>query len=234
MAAFTFFGSGSQASTETVTTLSVNLPGSTQLGDVFFLVCRSMSAAAATFTPPSTVDAEQIGSRLTVDINVPQSSRPIGTLQVFWWVHDGTGSSVQVSASVTGSFQWLAQIFAYRGTGIAALAGTPVDATAAPSAEFTGPDFAVSDSDVTAINITFAAGVSGGLNIINSQGWTSQRTLATVPGGRWFDITGTAGTYTSPTVRSGFSRPWLCKVWALSNPPRPVPLGGWSVGQIKY
>jgi hypothetical protein len=230
VAAFSLQNIGSQASTETSTTFSVSFPPSPQVGDVFFLVCRSMSGTAATFTPDSAFEPEEIGARLTVDINDPASSRPIGTLQAFWWVHDGTGTSISVSTSVTGSFRLLGQIFSYRGSGTAALAGTPVDATAAASSTFTGPNFVVLSGGVTAINISFTAAVSGTLTVTNSQGWTRQSVLATTPAGLWFDITGSATTYTSPTVQSGFLRPWLCKVWGLGNPPT----SGWSVGQIKY
>ena len=72
------------------------------------------------------------------------------------------------------------------------------------------------------------------LNISQARSWTSRLTSTSSPALRVLDITGTPGTYDSPTLSTSSSRPWMAKVWALGNPLAPVPAAGWSVGQIKY
>lgn len=234
MATFTYQSSGSQATSSSSLTLTVSYPSSRASGDVFFLLCRNQGASLASFTPNASVSAEEVGIRVSGDSAVPGSPDPIGSMQVFWWVYDGTGSSVTVTASTSGAFNIKAEIHSYRGAGIASLVGDQLDDTSAASTTFTGPSIEVGDSDLTAINITSQVSVGGTLTIDQARSWTSRVAMTNSPAARLLDITGTPGTYDSPTLSSSTSRPWMCKVFALGNPLGPVPAAGWSVGQIKF
>lgn len=234
MAAFSYQSEGSATSSTSSLTLTVSYPSTRATDDVFFLLCRNQGASLASFTPSAGVGAEEIGERVSGDTAVPGAPDPIGSMQVFWWVYDGTGSSVTVTASTSGAFRIEAQVFSYRGTGTASLVGDQLDATAAASTSFQGPSIDVGDSDLTAINVTAQVGVGGTLTISQARSWTSRLTSTSAPALRVLDITGTPGTYDSPTLSTSSSRPWMAKVWALGNPLAPVPAAGWSVGQIKY
>lgn len=232
MTAFSYYSAGAQVTSTSSLMLTVPFPTSRASGDVFFLVCRGATATACTFGSPSGVGAEQIGTKVAATSGT--SINPVSSMQVFWWVHGGSNSSVSVTATTSGYFDIKAQIFGYRGSGEASIVGTPADATGGDSTTFQGPSYSVGDSLITVINVTVQAGVSGTLVVDEARDWTSRATLTNSPAARLFDISGIPGTYASPTLSSGVSRAWLAKVWALSNPLGPVPADGWSVGQIKY
>jgi len=228
---FTFLSASSGASSTSLLSLTVTLPGSLAAGDAMVMVLRGQTSGTPfTFSPPAGWDT--VGSPLQKTGGT--SSNPKATLDVYFKAHSGAETNPTVTASTTGTFAWRAQIFVWRGSGTPAVTIESLDETANAATTFTGGSVTSPAYPATLIHIVSQADSGGTLTVGTANGYTSQSTLTNAPTSRVLDQQVTPGSYGGPTITSSTSNPFMAKTFGIDNP---IPAGagtGWSVGQIKY
>ena len=228
---FTYLSASSTASSSSLLSLTVTLPGSLTAGDAMVMVLRGQTSGTVfSFSPPAGWDP--VGSILQATGGT--SSNPKGSLHVFFKAHSGAEANPTVTASTTGTFAWRAQVFVWRGSGAPAVTVTPLDETSGSATTFSGGTVITGSYPATLVHIVAQADSGGTLTLGATRGYTNQSTLTNAPTGRVFDQQVTPGSYDGPTVTSSTSNPFMAKTFGIDNPIPVGPASGWSVGQIKY
>lgn len=228
---FTYLTASSEASTSSLLSLTVTLPGSLTAGDAMIMVVRGQTSGTVfSFSPPAGWDP--VGSILQKTGGT--SSNPKASLHVFFKAHSGAESNPTVTASTTGTFNWRAIVYVWRGSGAPAVTVTPLDETSNAATTFSGGTVLTGSYPATLIHIVAQADTGGTLTLGALRGYTSRATSAAAPTYRVLDQQVTPGTYDGPTVTSGTSNPFMAKTFGIDNPIPVGPASGWSVGQIKF
>ena len=227
MASFSYKQSANTSATSTLLSLNAPYPTGSSApvaGEPVFLVLRGYTSGPAfTWTPPA--GWTEVGAA----VRATDGSGFKNAVQVFWKVYD-SGSTVTVTTTTSGTFQWVAATVVYTGTGKPTLVGTVADQVGASSATFQ-PTAYTAASAATVVSLVAGAGGGGTLLYATANGFTKRTGFTTsTPVAAWGDQDVSAGSVTMPSFSAGTSIPWLSKTFALGR----QGAAGWSVGQIKY
>lgn len=239
MAAYVYTSSGSEATSESLTTLSAAMPAgggaaSIAAGDVIFLLAKSQTASAST-THSAPPGYSELGSIVASDTG-SGFVRRYAQMQLWWKVAGASEPSASMTINSTGgSFRFTVQSITYRAVGgaLAKIVGACVDDTTGTTASttYTAPSRMVP----VGVAIAFIAqnNLSGALNESNAQGFTTRITSSREPALKLMDKAVTAGSITMPTlgIVGGASFPWMSKSLVLDRDPG---AGEWGVDRIAW